>query len=137
MRRPSRAPGAQTPTILVPEASPAAIERLGGEGVRWSFAFIDGDHDGEAPTRDAHAVSRLMEPTAMVLFHDLVSPHVAKGLRALEAQGWNVMAYQTAQMVGAAWRGEVAPIAHKPDPSQRWSVPDHLKGLTISGIPAG
>ena len=132
----ARAGGADT-TILVPEKSPEAIERLGAEGVRWSFAFIDGDHDGEAPTRDALAVSRLMEPTAMVLFHDLVSPHVAEGLRALEAQNWNAMAYQTAQMVGVAWRGEVAPVAHKPDPSQSWSVPNHLKGLTISGVSAG
>ena len=40
-----------TETIFVPEASPAAIERLGEAGVRWSLAFIDGDHDGEAPTR--------------------------------------------------------------------------------------
>ena len=46
-----RAPPAQaTTTILVPEASPAAVERLGESGVRWSFAFIDGDHDGEAPS---------------------------------------------------------------------------------------
>ena len=102
-------------------------------GVRWSFAFIDGDHDGEAPTRDALALAPYLEPTAMVLFHDLVSPHVAKGLRALEAMGWNVMAYQTAQMVGVAWRGEVAPVAHRPDPSQHWRVPDHLKGIVISG----
>ena len=43
----------------------------------------------------------------MVLFHDLVSPHVAAGLRALAAKGWNVMAYQTAQMMGVAWRGAI------------------------------
>ncbi len=129
----ARAAGGGETTILVSEASPAAVERLGESGVRWSFAFIDGDHDGEAPTRDALALAPFLEPTAMVLFHDLVSPHVAKGLRALEAQGWNVMAYQTAQMVGAAWRGEVAPVAHRPDPSQVWRVPDHLKGIVISG----
>jgi hypothetical protein len=122
--------------ILVPEKSPEGVERLGASGVRWSFAFIDGDHDGEAPARDATVVSRFLEPTAMVLFHDLVSPHVAKGLRVFEAQGWNIMAYQTAQMVGVAWRGEVAPVAHKPDPSQNWNVPEHLKGIPISGVSA-
>jgi methyltransferase family protein len=132
----ARAAGGGETTILVPEASPAAVERLGQSGVRWSFAFIDGDHDGEAPTRDALALAPYLEPTAMVLFHDLVSPHVAKGFRALEAMGWNVIAYQTAQMVGAAWRGEVAPVAHKPDPSQAWWVPDHLKGIVISGADA-
>jgi hypothetical protein len=34
----------------------------------------------------------------MVVLHDPVSPHVAAGLRALAAKGWNVMAYQTAQV---------------------------------------
>ena len=75
--------GAET-TILVPEPSPEAVVRLGEAGARWSFAFIDGDHDGEAPTRDALACLPFLEPTAMVLFHDLVSPHVAKGLRTFE-----------------------------------------------------
>ena len=105
-------------------------------GLRWSFAFIDGDHDGEAPSRDALACAPFLEETSMVLFHDLVSPHVAKGLRALEERGWNVMAYQTAQMLGVAWRGEVAPVAHKPDPTQSWRIPDHLKGIAISGVMA-
>ncbi len=73
----------------------------------------------------------------MVLFHDLVSPYVAKGLRALEAAGWRVMAYQTAQMVGVAWRGDVAPVAHTPDPTQTWSVPDHLSGIPIAGTSGG
>ena len=130
----ARAAGGGETTILVPETSPEAVVRLGGAGERWSFAFIDGDHDGEAPTRDALACAPYLEPTAMVLFHDLVSPHVARGLRALESGGWNVMAYQTAQMLGVAWRGEVAPVAHKPDPSQQWRVPDHLKGIPISGV---
>jgi predicted O-methyltransferase YrrM len=119
-------------TILLAESSPEAVVRLGQSGVRWSFAFIDGDHDGEAPTRDALALAPYLEPTAMVLFHDLVSPHVARGLRALEKSGWRVMAYQTAQMVGVAWRGDVAPVDHRPDPMQAWSVPEHLNGIPIA-----
>ena len=47
--------------------------------------------------------------------------------------GFSVMAYQTAQMMGVAWRGAVAPVAHKPDPAQHWRVPDHLTGIRISG----
>ena len=132
----ARKAGGGEGTILVPEKSPEAVRRLGASGVRWSFAFIDGDHDWEAPTQDALACAPYLEPTAMVLFHDLVSPYVAKGLRALQSAGWNVMAYQTAQMLGVAWRGEVAPVAHKPDPSQQWRVPAHLDGLVISGTPA-
>jgi len=131
----ARAGGKDT-TVLVSERSPDAITRLGESGERWSFAFIDGDHEGDAPTRDALALAPYLEATAMVLFHDLVSPHVAKGLRALAARAFNVMAYQTAQMLGVAWRGEVAPVAHKPDPAQNWDVPGHLKGIAISGVEA-
>ncbi len=127
------AAGGPASTILVPEKSPAAVVRLGESGARWSFAFIDGDHDGEAPTRDALSLAPYLETTAMVVFHDLVSPHVAAGLRALAAKGWTVMAYQTAQMMGVAWRGAIAPVAHKPDPAQPWRVPGHLAGIPISG----
>ena len=78
-----RGAGGSSTTILVPETSPAAVVRLGEAGARWSFAFIDGDHDGDAPTQDALACAPYLETTAMVVFHDLVSPHVAAGLRAL------------------------------------------------------
>ena len=128
-----RGAGGADVTTLVAEPSPEAVVRLGQSGARWSFAFIDGDHDGEAPARDARALLPWLEQTAMVLFHDLVSPHVANGLRTFEAAGFRVMAYQTAQMVGVAWRGDVAPVAHAPDPAQRWSVPDHLSGIAIAG----
>lgn len=126
--------GGASKAILVPDKSPGAVERLGEAGARWSFAFIDGDHDGDAPLNDALACVPYLEAAAMVLFHDLVVPHVARGLAALKERGFNVMAYQTAQMMGVAWRGEVVPVAHKPDPSQRWRVPDHLKGIPISGF---
>src|SRR5579863_1018328 len=129
----TRGAGGASTTVLVPEKSPEAVIRLGGSGVRWSFAFIDGDHDGEAPTRDALACAPRLEATAMVVFHDLVSPHVAAALRALAARGWNVMAYQTAQMMGVAWRGAIQPVPHKPDPTQHWRVPGHLDGIPISG----
>ncbi len=99
--------GGASTTQLVPDTSPDAVISLGDAGARWSFAFIDGDHDGEAPTQDALACEPYLEATAMVVFHDLVSPHVSAGLRALAAKGWNVMAYQTAQMMGVAWRGEI------------------------------
>ena len=128
-----RGAGGASSTILVPEKSPAAVVRLGEAGARWSFAFIDGDHDGEAPRNDALACARYLETTAMVVFHDLVSPQVAAGLRALAAEGFSIIAYQTAQMMGVAWRGAIAPVAHKPDPAQHWQVPDHLTGIPISG----
>ncbi len=121
--------------ILVPGESPDAVIKLGQSGARWSFAFIDGDHDGPAPTADALACEPYLEATAMVLFHDLVSPHVSAALIALRARGWRTMIYQTAQIMGVAWRGDIQPVRHVPDPTQTWSVPEHLAGLAISPMP--
>jgi hypothetical protein len=131
----TRGAGGAESAVLVADRSPEAAVQLGESGARWSFAFIDGDHDGDAPTRDAFACAPYLEATAMVMFHDLVSPHVSAALRALGARGFRVMAYQTAQMMGVAWRGDVAPVAHRPDPAQSWHVPDHLAGIAISGAP--
>jgi hypothetical protein len=124
--------GEEDRAILVPGPSPAEVVRLGEVGLRWSFAFIDGDHDGQAPTDDALAVARYLEPNAMVLFHDLISPHVAAALRALASNGWKAMVYQTAQMMGVAWRGDVSPVRHRPDPNQKWRIPEHLAGFAVS-----
>ena len=131
-----RGAGGGSTTNLVPNRSPSAVVRLAESGARWAFAFIDGDHDGDAPTQDALACEPFLETTAMVVFHDLVSPHVAAGLRVLAAKGWNVMAYQTGQMMGVAWRGAVAPVTHQPDPTQHWEVPAHLSGIPVSGVEA-
>jgi predicted O-methyltransferase YrrM len=131
----ARAAGGAERAILVPGPSPREVERLGAAGVRWSFAFIDGDHDGKAPTLDALATIKFVEPTAMILFHDLASPHVAAGLRALEAAGWSTRIYQTAQIMGVAWRGDVVPVAHRPDPTQNWRLPDHLAGFALADRP--
>jgi hypothetical protein len=65
----------------------------------------------------------------MILFHDLASPYVAAGLRALRGQGWRTLVYQTAQIMGAAWRGDIAPVRHTPDPKQKWRLPDHVADL--------
>src|SRR6185436_11553542 len=41
---------------------------------------------------------------------------------------------QTAQVMGMAWRGDVAPVAHVPDPEVAWQMPAHLAGLPVSGV---
>jgi hypothetical protein len=68
----------------------------------------------------------------MILLHDLVSPYVSAALSALGNAGWRTMVYQTAQIMGVAWRGEVAPVPHRPDPTESWRLPDHLKGFVVA-----
>ena len=114
--------------------SPGAMDRLAQEtGRRWSLIFIDGDHEGEAPRRDAEAAIRYAADTAMVLFHDLASPYVAAGLDVMREAGWNTMVYQTMQIMGVAWRGAVEPVRHIPDPGTFWTLPSHLTGYKVSG----
>jgi hypothetical protein len=113
--------------------SPAAVDQLAQqEQKQWSLIFIDGDHEGDAPKRDAQAVMRRAAPDAMVLFHDLASPFVAAGLHELRNAGWHTMVYQTMQIMGVAWRGNVEPVVHVPDPNICWTLPAHLAGYTVS-----
>jgi predicted O-methyltransferase YrrM len=126
------AAGGAERAVLVPGFSPKAVAALGEAGTRWSFVFIDGDHDGDAPKIDALTSARYLEPTAMILLHDLVSPYVSAALSALSEAGWRTMVYQTAQIMGVAWRGEVAPAPHRPDPTENWRLPDHLKGFAVA-----
>jgi predicted O-methyltransferase YrrM len=112
---------------LIPDVSPAAIERLGErEGRRWSLAFIDGDHEREAPRCDAEVCERFLKPDALVLFHDLLSPHVAAGFRLFRERGWKTRLYRTSQIMGVAWRGGVEPVEHVPDPTLPPDLPPHL-----------
>ena len=114
--------------------SPGAIDTLAqSTGKRWSLIFIDADHEGDAPRLDAEAAMRYATDTAMVLFHDLASPYVAAGLDAMRNAGWRTMIYQTMQIMGVAWRGNVEPVAHVPDPKVFWTLPRHLSGYQVSG----
>ena len=70
----------------------------------------------EHPLNDAKVCERYAEADALILFHDLASPDVAQGLNYLAGKGWNTMVYNTMQIMGVAWRGDVEPIAHIPEP---------------------
>ncbi|MBV9263135.1 MAG: glycosyltransferase, partial [Candidatus Eremiobacteraeota bacterium] len=101
---------------------------------RWSLFFIDGDHEAPAPLRDTVAALSYAEDDCAFVFHDLASPAVAAPLRYLREKGFQVIVYQTAQIMGMAWRGDVAPLAHVPDPNVAWQLPPHLAGLPIAGV---
>jgi len=86
-------------------------------GTPWSFAFIDGNHDGQAPARDAEAVLPYLADDAIVVFHDLISPFVRAGWEVYRQAGWNTRIWNTTQGMGVAWRGDVTIPDHVEDPN--------------------
>ncbi len=99
----------------------------------WSFVFIDGDHDGEAPALDAQAVLPHCASTATVVLHDLTSPHVTAGLAVFRAAGWSTRIYNTMQIIGVAWRGAPSPVDYAPDPRVPKITDTHL--LPFQNVP--
>jgi len=121
---------------LIPGYSPQAVSDLAtAEHRQWSLLFIDGDHETVGPLLDAIACEPLATAAALVVFHDLASPHVAEGLEYFRRKGWHTQIYQTMQIMGVAWRGQVQPITHQPDPRIAWSLPAHLQHFAVSGLP--
>lgn len=88
-----------------------------GHAEPWSMVFIDGDHEGDAPADDARAVIPYMADDSIAVFHDLTSPHVEAGLRVFRNTGFNTKLFNTAQIIGIAWRGDVTPPSHQSDPN--------------------
>ena len=93
----------------------------------WSFAFIDGDHDGDAPANDAREVLKYLVPDAMVVFHDLTSPDVEQGLAVFRAAGFSTRLINTMQVLGVAWRGDVVPPDYVADPGVPEIIEPHLQ----------
>ncbi|MEG4067957.1 glycosyltransferase [Microcoleus sp. Pol11C2] len=129
------ASGVQTSVELIPGYSPQRVEEFSAQFNRkWSLIFIDGEHGGDGPLNDAIACEKLAEEDAIILFHDLTAPDVGKGLDYLKQRGWQTVVYQTMQIMGAAWRGNVEPVKHQPDPNISWQLPAHLQGYNISSL---
>ena len=121
---------------LVPGCSPEAVAKLSSAGERWDGFFIDGDHVGDAPLRDAMVCAEVAGPNSIMLFHDLRLHNIGQALTWLEGHGWNCAAHYTSMFLGVAWRGTCTPLRHKHDPLVKWhklvanSAP-HLKGLLV------
>jgi len=110
--------------------SPQAIDELGRAGNRWSFFFIDGNHEAPFPLFDTAAALEYAEPDAAFVFHDLTSPQVAQAIEYLACRGWKTRVFHTAQIMGIAWRGAITPPMHLEDPAVAWNVPRHLRRFT-------
>jgi GT2 family glycosyltransferase/glycosyltransferase involved in cell wall biosynthesis len=119
---------------LFPIANPGGIRELAKiSSVKWSFFFINGNRKGAVPAKDAVECLEHAAPDAMIVFHSLIVPEVEQGLQILWQKGWNVLVYQTKQILGVAWRGSVKPVAHQADPSIPWMLPLHLVKYPVSG----
>ncbi len=120
---------------LVAGYSPQKVEELAVQLQRkWSLIFIDGNHDAPGPLNDAISCEQLAEADALIIFHDLNAPDVAQGLDYLKQKGWNTMVYQTMQIMGVAWQGNIEPVQHQPDPKVYWHLPEHLRDYAVSGV---
>ena len=130
------ASGVQTTVELIPGYSPQRVEEIAAQFNRkWSLIFIDGEHGEPGPLNDAIVCEQFAEEDAIILFHDLTAPDVARGLDYLKQRGWHTVIYQTMQIMGAAWRGNVEPLKHQPDPNISWELPAHLQGYDVSSNP--
>ena len=119
---------------LVGGSSPEMVSELAVKHSRkWSLFFIDDDHRSPLPLQDAMACEKYAADDVLILFHDLVCPDVAAGLAYLAERGWRTMIYQTMQIMGVAWRGNVQPIEHRPDAGIVWPLPLHLRRYPLCG----
>jgi cephalosporin hydroxylase/tetratricopeptide (TPR) repeat protein len=118
---------------LVAGSSPQAIQSLAVAKQRtWSLIVVDGNSMAPAPLQDAIACEQVAAADALILFNNLISPDVAQGLDYLRQRGWNTLIYQTMHLMGVAWRGQVEPVHHQPDPSIDWQLPSHLTYYSVS-----
>ncbi len=126
--------GVKESVNLIPGYSPQTVEEIANKlQKKWSLIFIDGHHEAPAPLNDAMICEQFAEDDALILFHDLSSPDVGQGLDYLKAKGWHTMVYQTMQIMGVAWRGNVEPVIHQPDTTIDWRLPPHLYSYVVSG----
>jgi predicted O-methyltransferase YrrM len=127
--------GLRNAVRLHPVGSPAGVDQLAAlRGDPWSLFFIDGDHEAPGPALDAEVCIKYAAADAVAIFHDLTSPMVAEGLAVFQRAGWRTRIYHTVQIIGVAWRGQVTPVDHRPDPGVVWTLPQHLAAFGVNGM---
>jgi predicted O-methyltransferase YrrM len=124
--------GLASAVTLYAAASPSAIDQIAKSGVRWSLFFVDGNHEAPYPLFGTATAVEFAEPDAAMVFHDLASPDGAQALEYLVVRGWHVRVFHTAQIMGMAWRGDVAPPERQADPGFAWHVPKHVRKFMTS-----
>jgi predicted O-methyltransferase YrrM len=113
---------------LVAGESPEMVRRLASSGDRrWSLVLIEGKRATPGLPKNAEICLAHCATDALVLITDLVSPVAWEEFDHFRQAGWQTRIYDTAQIMGVAWRGAVRPIDHRPDPEVTWSRPGHMR----------
>jgi predicted O-methyltransferase YrrM len=117
--------------VLAAGHSPEAVRELAGNRPGgWSLFLIEGD-DGDAALHHVRACEPCAAADAAMLFHNLASPSVAAAVAYLRDRAWHIRVYHTAGIMAVAWRGDVRPVAHCPDPRVDWPIPEHVMPLLL------
>ena len=110
--------------------SPNILDAVAGASPeQFAFAFVDGLHSDDGPTRDVVGVEPHLSDDALVVFHDLTFPDVASAVRLLKSKGWNIRTYNTMQVMAAAWREGPPPPEYAGDPQHPHRLPAQLRDL--------
>ena len=114
--------GIQDRVEFIGDYSHPALTRLAASGLKASCIFIVGDHEGDAPLKDAMDGLAIAAEDCVIIFHDLVARNIATALTWLGGHGWEIGIHYTAQFIGVAWRGKSRPIYCQPDPQVDWKT---------------
>lgn len=113
---------------LIAAGSPDAVAKVGrDENRKWHLFFIAANPQPPWPLVDAFISTRFAEPDCLMLFHPAWHHGMVEALDYLQSEGWNTAVYDTFSMIGAAWRGNMEPIPHTPDPNTGWPIPTRLQ----------
>lgn len=101
----------------------------------WGLIFLHASHEDEASRNQVSRLAEIAADDCMVFVSNLVSPRNAAAFRQFRGAGWHSKLFQTAEIMGVAWRGNVEPPAHVPDPDVAWTLPRHLSDWPIAENP--
>jgi tetratricopeptide (TPR) repeat protein len=114
---------------LLAVGDPGEVARLAArEGTRWSLLHIGAG--APAPEAFAAAAEPLLQPDAVAYVGGLAAPEAGAALAFFRRRGWRTRILRTAGLMGVAWRGGAAPVAHVSDPALPSALPGHLVGWT-------